>query len=114
METSFGVRPMVERFYLTGTLQELSDSAGVSARQLDRNVKEFLASFGLIGAGWRPATRYLRLKLSVMLLSAEGASITDVAKIVGYGSPDAMARAYRDAGLAAPSTVQQQLVEGAD
>lgn len=106
-----GVRPMVERLYLSPTVQEVSAVSGVSERQVDRYVKQFVSVFGLMGVGWRPVTRHLRLKLSVMLLSAEGASIAEVARIVGYGSPDAMARAFRDASLAPPSEVQQRLAE---
>jgi transcriptional regulator GlxA family with amidase domain len=45
----------------------------------------------------------------VLFLSAEGASITDVARTVGYGSVEAMSQAFRLAGLPAPSVVQQAL-----
>jgi transcriptional regulator GlxA family with amidase domain len=47
--------------------------------------------------------------MSVVLLSADDASVTDVATAVGYGSVDAMSRAFRDAGLPPPSVVQEQL-----
>ncbi len=103
------LRPMVERMYLAPTIQEVSDATGVSGRQIDRYVRDFVTAFGLVGAGWRPATRHLRLKLSVILLSAEGASVGDIARTVGYGSTDAMARAFRDAKMPAPSTIQEEL-----
>lgn len=102
-------RPMIERLYLSPTLQEVGDLTGVSARQIDRHIRTFAASFGLAGTRWRPATRHLRLKLAVILLSADGASVAEVATAVGYGSSDAMARAFRDAGLLAPGVVQQQM-----
>jgi hypothetical protein len=35
--------------------------------------------------------------------------VAEVAKLVGYGSPIAMARAFRDAKLPAPSTIQDAL-----
>jgi len=39
-------------------------------------------------------------------LSGPDSSVADVASAVGYGSPIAMARAFRDARLPAPSAVQ--------
>ena len=40
-----------------------------------------------------------------LLLSAPAATPSEVAKAVGYGSLDAMGRAFRDATLPAPSVV---------
>jgi AraC-like DNA-binding protein len=51
--------------------------------------------------------RVLRLRAAVLLLSAPEATPSDVARTVGYGSLDAMGRAFRDAHLPAPSVVQQ-------
>jgi AraC-like DNA-binding protein len=45
----------------------------------------------------------------VLLLSAPGGTVAEVAKAVGYGSPIALARAFRDAKLPAPSTVQDAM-----
>ena len=103
------LRPMIERLYLTPTLQEIGEATGVSLRQVDRYVQDFVTAFALVGDGWRPTTRFLRLKLAILLSSAEHASVGEVARIVGYGSPDAMARAFRDAGLAPPSVVQERV-----
>ena len=63
------------------------------------------------GAGLdvRPRRRYrdalllLRLRSAALLLSAADATVAEVARLVGYGSPIAMARAFRDAKLPAPS-----------
>jgi hypothetical protein len=55
-----GLRPMIERFYLTPTLQELGDATGISVRQVDRHVQELIGTFALVGPGWRAATRHLR------------------------------------------------------
>jgi AraC-like DNA-binding protein len=103
------LRPMIERFYLSPTLQEVGDATGVSTRQVERYVQQFVAWFALVGEGWRPSTRHLRLKLAVILLSAEGASVADVAGAVGYMSSDAMGRAFRDAGLPPPTVVQEEV-----
>jgi AraC-like DNA-binding protein len=100
------LRPMVETFYLTPSLKEVVEATGMSIRQVERYVRDFVASFGLVGEGWRPATRYLRLKLATIMLSAEAATIADVARTVGYRSPDAMARAFRDAGMLKPTQIQ--------
>lgn len=103
------LRPMIERFALSSTVADLTHLAGLTARQLEKQIRAFVDRFGglgLVGSGWRPATRHLRIKIAVMLLSAEGLSVSRVASAIGYGSTDAMARAFRDAGLAAPATVQ--------
>jgi len=105
-----GLRPMVERLYLTPTVEEVSGATGISVRQVDRYVGQFLERFGhLGGTGWRLATRHMRLKLAVLWLSAEGVSVSDVATATSYGSADAMARAFRDVGLPTPSKVQSEL-----
>jgi AraC-like DNA-binding protein len=105
-----GVRPIVERLYLTPTVEEVSGATGISVRQVDRYVAQFLERFGHVGGtGWRLATRHVRLKLAVLWLSAEGVSVADVATATSYGSTDAMARAFRDANLPAPSVVQAEL-----
>jgi transcriptional regulator GlxA family with amidase domain len=103
------LRPMIERLYLTPTLQEVGNATGISIRQVDRYIQDFVSSFALVGQGWRPATLHLRLKLATLLLSAEGATMAEVASAVGYRSADAMARAFRDAGMQPPTVVQEQI-----
>jgi AraC-like DNA-binding protein len=104
-----GVRPMVERLYLRPTLQEVQASSGFSTRQIDRHVGAFVERFGLVGTRWRSSLLHLRLKLAVLLLSADDVSIAEIARIVGYGSSDAMARSFRDAGLPTPGAVHDAL-----
>ena len=104
-----GVRPLVERFYAMPTLEELSSETGMSLRQLAREVKEFTEAFRLMDSGWRDATRRYRFKLAVLGLSAPDSSIAEVARAAGYGSTDAMARAFRDAGLPPLASVQAAL-----
>lgn len=103
------IRPMIERFELLPTSKQLSDAAGVSPRSFERYVAAFVDTFGHLGRGWREGTRHLRVKMAVMLLSAVDASVADVATAVGYGSADAMSRAFRDAGLPAPSFIQEKI-----
>ena len=103
------LRPMVERFYLTPSLKEVGEATGLSIRQVDRYVQDFVNAFALVGEGWRPATRYLRLKFAAILLSADGVTVAEVARVAGYRSPDAMARAFRDARMLPPSQIQGQV-----
>lgn len=104
-----GLKPFIEKMVLTPTLQELTAAMGVSVRQTDRVLRQLVTHLGHLGSGWRSATHHMRLKLAVLLLSAPDASIADVATAVGYGSSDAMARAFRVADLPAPALVQAAL-----
>ncbi len=106
------IRPMVEALNLNPTLQELEGASGVSTRQLARRVAQFVSTFGLVGMRWRASMLHVRLKLAVMLLSAEDVTVGDVARAVGYGSGDAMARSFRDAGLQPPAAVQRAIRAG--
>lgn len=102
------LRPLYQTYGATTSLKQLAASLGMSMRQVGRDAKELSAAFG-IGGGYRDALLVLRLRTAVLLLSAPGAGVADVAKLVGYGSPIAMARAFRDAHLPAPSAIQADL-----
>jgi AraC-like DNA-binding protein len=100
--------PLFQQHGATTSLKQLASSLDMSMRQVGRDAKELSAAFG-IGGGYRESLLVLRMRLAVLLLSAPGASVADVAKAVGYGSPIALARAFRDAKLPAPSTVQDAM-----
>ncbi len=102
------LEPLYSTYGATTSLKQLASSLGMSMRQVGRDAKELSTAFG-IGGGYRDALLMLRLRVAVLLLSAPQATVQDVAKLVGYGSPIAMARAFRDAKLPAPSTVQAAL-----
>lgn len=104
--------PMVGRFYGLPTLQEVARDSRLSLRQTARLMTEFFRAFPFIGTGWREATRSWRLKLAVLGLSARDATVGEVARVAGYGSSEAMARAFRDAGMPSPLAVQAALREG--
>jgi transcriptional regulator GlxA family with amidase domain len=89
----------------TTSLKQLASSLDMSMRQVGRDAKDLSAAFG-IGGGYRDALLMLRLRSAVLLLSAPDATVAEVAKLVGYGSPIAMARAFRDAKLPSPSVIQ--------
>jgi transcriptional regulator GlxA family with amidase domain len=77
----------------------------MSMRQVGRDAKEMATTFGF-GHGYRDSLLVLRLRVAALLLSAPEATVADVAATVGYGGAIAMARAFRDAKLPAPSAVQ--------
>ncbi|MDQ3369276.1 MAG: hypothetical protein M3680_27940 [Myxococcota bacterium] len=100
------IRPLYEDQATSTSLKQIATIAGLSLRQLGRDLGDLTRDFGLYGAGFRDAMRVLRLRAAVLLLSAPDGTPSDVARAVGYGSLDAMGRAFRDAQLPAPSIVQ--------
>jgi AraC-like DNA-binding protein len=102
------MRPLYETYGGTASLKQLANSLGMSMRQVGRDAKELATTFGF-GSGYRDALLVLRLRVAVLLLAAPEGTVAEIATIVGYGSPIAMARAFRDAGLPAPSAIQAAL-----
>jgi AraC-like DNA-binding protein len=103
------LRPLYEDLATSASLKQIAIVAKLSLRQLGRDLGDLTRTFGLFGAGFRDAMRVLRLRAAVLLLSAPGGTPSDVAKAVGYGSLDAMGRAFRDAQLPPPSVVQESV-----
>lgn len=101
------MRPLYQNLSTSASLKQIATLAGLSLRQLGRDLADLTRTFGLFGSGFRDAMRVLRLRAAVLLLSSPGATPSDVARTVGYGSLDAMGRAFRDAHLPAPSIVQE-------
>jgi AraC-like DNA-binding protein len=101
------LRPLYEDLATSTSLKQIATIAGLSLRQLGRDLGDFTRTFGLFGGGFRDAMRVLRLRAAALFLSAPGSTPSDVARAVGYGSLDAMGRAFRDAQLPAPSVVQE-------
>jgi transcriptional regulator GlxA family with amidase domain len=93
-------------------LDFISELTGRSLRQLDRDFRALCDTFGLHGNNFRATLRVLRLRRAVLLLSAPTATPKQVATEVGYGSVEALDRAFRDAGLPAPGTVRAELLAG--
>ena len=100
------MKPLYEDLATSSSLKQIALLANLSLRQLGRDLGELTRTFGLFGMGFRDAMRVLRLRAAVLLLSAPDGTPSDVARAVGYGSLDAMGRAFRDAQLPAPSVVQ--------
>jgi transcriptional regulator GlxA family with amidase domain len=101
------MRPLYQNLATSASLKQIAALAGLSLRQLGRDLRDLTRTFGLFGTGFRDAMRVLRLRAAVLLLSAPEGTPSDVARTIGYGSLDAMGRAFRDASLPAPSIVQE-------
>lgn len=102
------LEPLYQANGATTSIKQIAASLGMSMRQVGRDAKELVATFGL-GNGYREALLVLRLRVAALMLSAPEATVAEVARLVGYGSPIAMARAFRDARLPSPSAVQEAL-----
>jgi AraC-like DNA-binding protein len=96
------------RFEPRLTIDELSQQSGLSSRQLRRDLRELTARFDLFG-GFRDGLTVIRLRAALLLLSAPETTVAEVAARVGYGSTDALGRAFRDAGLPCPADVRQRV-----
>jgi AraC-like DNA-binding protein len=102
------LEPLFATYGGTTSIKQIASSLGMSIRQVGRDAKELSRTFGFSG-GYRDSLLLMRLRLAVLLLSAPEATIADVARLTGYGSAIAMARAFRDAKLPAPSVVQDAM-----
>jgi AraC-like DNA-binding protein len=102
------IEPLYAEYGATISIKQIAAALGMSMRQVGRDAKELASTFGL-GDGYRDALLVLRLRSAVLMLSAPDATVAEVARLVGYGSPIAMARAFRDAKLPPPSEVQNRL-----
>ena len=103
------LKPLYEDLATSTSLKQIAVLANLSLRQLGRDLGDLTRTFGLFGAGFRDAMRIVRLRAACLMLSAPGGTPSEVARAVGYGSLDAMGRAFRDANLPAPSVVQESV-----
>jgi AraC-like DNA-binding protein len=103
------LKPTIEHLALSVTAADLGADIDLSSSQVERAFRRWATAFALVGPGLKSMTHTLRLNTAVLFLSAEDASVAEVALATGYGSADAMARAFRDAGMESPSAVQRLL-----
>ena len=90
-------------------MADLGDRLGVSARQLNRLVREYNERYAFNARGWIDTRNRRRLLFGATFMTAPGATAAYVARVVGYRSPTAFARALRRAGLPAPSNVADEV-----
>jgi AraC-like DNA-binding protein len=93
------------------TTVHIGDSTGLSPRQLQRVVHEFHARYAMNAGNWRDTRNRWRIQIAAVLLSLPGLTVADVAAEVGYASPNALARAFAQAGFPAPAEVRRRLSE---
>jgi AraC-like DNA-binding protein len=92
------------------SLQDLADAAGVSLRQLARDLEELVEAFPVGTERFRGLVSDVRLRWAVLLLSAPSLPIARVAHAAGFGSVQALGRALRNAGLPTPSAIRRDLL----
>ncbi len=97
------------RFETAPSLQAFADLAGVSLRQMSRDVEALLSTFPIGGDGFREYVTDVRLRWATVLLSARVLRIEQIAEAAGYGSVQALGRAFRDAGLPSPAALRRAL-----
>ena len=100
------ITPAYDAYATSVTIDQVAAASDRSSRQVRRELKAMAREFDLFGGNFRHIMRILRLRAAQLLLSAPTASVAEVADRVGYGSAVAMARAFRDAALPAPSELR--------
>ncbi|MEZ4367574.1 MAG: hypothetical protein R2939_15045 [Kofleriaceae bacterium] len=101
--------PMQARYQAFDTapsIKGIAEDAGVSVVTAARYLRKIVNTFGLHGSTFRDVMYVMRLRMAAMLLSAPGVTVGEVAAQVGYGSLEAMDRAFANAGLPVPSALQ--------
>lgn len=91
------------------TTVDLEERLGLSARQLNRLVEAFHVAYGFNSQGWRDTVNRRRILLGAALMTAEGATVVEVATAIGFSSAEAFARALGDAGLPPPSSIASEV-----
>jgi transcriptional regulator GlxA family with amidase domain len=92
------------------TMAIVALATGVSERQARRDLQTTLERLRLPYGGFRDAAKRFRLRLALVLLSAPGASIGEVARAVGYRHGEALANAFAEVGLPPPGRVRLVLL----
>jgi AraC-like DNA-binding protein len=101
------IAPFHSRWDTSLELVDLAETAMLSSRQLSRDAQVLFDRFGFDSPKFRDVVVLYRLRLAALLLSARGTTVGEVATQVGYGSVDALGRAFRDAGLPPPRELRE-------
>lgn len=83
-----------------------------SARQVRRDVSDFLGRYHFNSRGWRDMLQRVRLTTGIALMSAENATTEKVAQLLGYSSPTAFCRIVAGAGLPSPNAIRSRVLSG--
>jgi AraC-like DNA-binding protein len=93
---------------------DLHSRLGVSERTVNRMVQDFNARFGFNASTWQDARSRRRVLISGALLTANGATASEVAEAVGYSSLPSLTRALKQAGMPSPRDVPRFVRELSD
>ncbi|MFO0662940.1 MAG: hypothetical protein U0174_03260 [Polyangiaceae bacterium] len=107
-------RPLYAATDALPSLKALAGAMGLSRRHSSRLVAEFAQRYLLPPGGFQELFHDLRLALSSLLLSDRNLSVGEVASIVGYARQEALAGAYRRAGLPTPKEIRRSYSRGAN
>lgn len=109
VNTALG-KVLTTRLSVGPTIQDMEAMTGMSRRHLQRTFSRYLR-YGHFpwSIGWRDFLRHWRLSTGTALMSTERATTEGVARILGYSSPEALCRAFADAGLPSPGNIRAAL-----
>jgi hypothetical protein len=84
---------------------DLHARLGISLRTANRLVQEFNARYGFNASTWQDTRSRRRVLISAALLTARGATASEIASAMGYSSLPSLTRALRQAGMPAPRDI---------
>ncbi|HEY2516845.1 MAG TPA: hypothetical protein VGI39_38505, partial [Polyangiaceae bacterium] len=89
-------------------LVDVCDALGCSDRLARQLVQEYAEVYALEGATeWRSLVRGWTMYLAQLLTTARGATTDGVARLLGYGSSNALCHALANAGLPSPGAMRR-------
>lgn len=88
---------------------DLERELGVSRRRVADLVSDLAAKYGLNGGDWRTIRDRWRLNTALLAMSHPRARTESVATAVGYGSPNALCHAFREANIPSPGSIRDAL-----
>jgi AraC-like DNA-binding protein len=88
---------------------DLEAALGVSRRRVAQLVAELSSRYGMNGTDWRTMRDRWRLQAAMLAMSHREARTEEVARAVGYGSPNAFCHAFREAKLPSPGLIRTAL-----
>ena len=91
------------------SLPGIAAALGLSPRRVADLIAGLTTRYGLNGSDWRAMRDGWRLTMAAAALSHPLARTEDVARAVGYGSPNALCHAFRLASLPSPGHVRARL-----
>jgi len=106
------LRPSIERFGSTSHQAGVASALGWTTQRFQREIARLASAFGITWLGrWRDVSHRYRVRVAVLLLSAPSLSVTDVARVAGYSSVEALAHALEDFGLPSATELRRLLAD---